>query len=74
MQHDKLLLKMPKYNAFYCGGCSRDGVGTKEASDDTEHETTDATKPVATAASLPAAPQLSAKYVSMPLLVRPELS
>jgi hypothetical protein len=69
LEYGDLVLQVPEHDALNGSSSSSDSARPKKAGCGPEHETADATEPVAAAATAATAFQLSAKYGAVPLLV-----
>lgn len=69
LEYGNLVLQVPEHDALDRSGSGSDGTGPKQAGCGPEHETADATEPVAAAARAATAFQLSAKDGAVPLFV-----
>jgi hypothetical protein len=68
-----LLLKMAKDDPLNCHCSCGDSSTTERSCDQAEHESTNATKPIASATRTIAALKLGPEYGTVPLFVRLEL-
>jgi hypothetical protein len=69
LEYGNLVLQVPEHHALDGSSSSSDSAGPKKTGCGPEHETADATEPVAAAATVATTFQLSAKDGAVPLLV-----